>query len=86
MLVILPVCVCSLTEAHELLHSFIHQCGQEQAEQRAQLHALEGRVHSLLKQYGDYVCVRHSHQVDQLSRIFIALDATVHQLEAAPTS
>ncbi|WFD22724.1 hypothetical protein MEQU1_001400 [Malassezia equina] len=53
-------------------------CESEQATQREHLQALEGRVYTFLEQYGNYV--------DQLSRIFIALDAAVRQLEAAPAS
>lgn len=43
--------------AHELLESQLNACETEQAAQREQLQTLEGRVHALLDQYGDYVCV-----------------------------
>lgn len=64
-----------LTLAHELLQERLKACVDLQHAQSAQLESVQARITALLERYGHYV--------DQLSQVFVSLDATLQQLEKA---
>lgn len=58
---------------YEPLVDRLQACVKKQQVQQATIDSVQARITSILEQYGSYV--------DQLSRVFVALDTTIHRLE-----
>ena len=65
--------ICTNETDYEPLVDRLQACIKKQQVQQTTVDSVQARIVSILEQYGSYV--------DQLSRVFVALDTTIHRLE-----
>ena len=65
--------ICTNETDYEPRVERLQACIKKQQVQQTTVDSVQARIASILEQYGSYV--------DQLSRVFVALDTTIHRLE-----